>query len=213
MAGQHDVNQLLSGVAVGDPYHAFGITTTLPPSQLGRECRRKQAAFRQDKGNPLAVSQLANACADVLCDRVPMLVGKIVATASRLFEEVRQRADREQYTKLMQEWRDRDKQARIDRATSPDNKRRVLLLMSSFERVKRSEATPHADVRIAFQSAFGLTNNEAGYLMRAVGVRAAVNYKRTYIAQDGEFVLRIPTKTDGCTECPMCGYCWKPADA
>ena len=213
MAEQHDVNQLLSGVAGGDPYHAFGIITALSPSQLRRECRRKQAAFHQDKGNSLVVSQLANACADVLCDRVPVLAGEIVATASRLLEEVRQCADREQYTKLMQEWRDRDKQARIDRATTPENKRRALLLMSSFERVKRSEATPHADVRIAFQRAFGLTNNEAGYLMRAVGVRAAINYKRMYIAHDGEFGLRIPTNTENCTECPMCSYCWKPAGA
>ena len=107
-----------------------------------------------------------------------MLARGIVVIASRLLEEVRQRADRKQYTKLMQEWRDRDKQARIDCATTPENTRKALLLMSNFERVKRSEATPHADVRIAFQRAFGLTNNEAGYLMRAVGVRVATNYKR-----------------------------------
>ena len=123
--------------------------------------------------------------------------------------EVKQRTRQEQCVTLMKEWRDRDKHARIERVMTPENKQKASLLLFSFERVTRSEATPHADVRAVFQRAFGLTNNEAGYLMREVGVRVAMNYKRVYIAHVGESGLKVPTKTDGCTECPMCGYCWK----
>ncbi len=213
MASQFETNQLLTGVVAQDPHRAFGIVIALSPPQLRRECRRKQAVFHQDKGNSLAISQLANACADVLCERVPMLAGEIVATASRLLEEVSQRASEEQYNRLMQEWRDSDKQARIERVITPENKRKALLLMSSFEHVKRSEATPHADVRAMFQRVFGLSSREAGQLMREVGVRGATNYKRMYIAHDGELGLKIPAKTLGCTECPMCGYCWRSTDA
>ena len=154
------VNELLSGVAARDPYRAFGINATLPPPQLRRECRRKQAMFHQDRGNSLVVSQLANACADVLCDRVPMLEEGLVGTALELLREDRQRTGQEQWATLMKEWRDRDKRARIERVLTPANKEKASLLLASFERVKRSEATPHADVRAVFQRAFGLTNKE-----------------------------------------------------
>ena len=104
MASQDMVKELLSCVAAGDPYGAFGINDTLPPPQLRRECRRKQVVFHQDRGNLLVVSQLANACADVLCDRVPVLAEGFVGTARELLREVRQRTGQEQWAKLMTEW-------------------------------------------------------------------------------------------------------------
>ena len=209
MARQDLIERLLSGVTTGDPYTTIKVIWTLPPSQLKRECRRYQATFHQDRGNLLAVSQIANACADVICHRALVLSGEIVATAMELLQQVTQRVRQEQWAKIMQEWRDGDKQARIDRVTTPENNRKASLLLSSFERVKRSEATPHADVRSVFQRAFALTNHEAGWLMRAVGISSATNYKRLKVAIVDGIGLKIPTKTDGCAECPMCGYCWK----
>ena len=132
MAAQRDVNQLLSGVAIGDPHQEFGVCLTVPSLQLRRGCRRKQALSHQDKGIPSEVSQLANACADVLCGRVPMLGDETIETASRLLVEVRQRTEQAQYTKLMQEWRERDKQARIERVTTPEHKEKALLFIPAL---------------------------------------------------------------------------------
>ena len=209
MAGQDLIERLLSGVAARDPHRAFGVTAALSPSNLRRECRRNQALFHQDRGNALAVSQIANACADVMCDRVPVLSGEIVATAIDLLREIRQRTEQEQWAKLMQEWREGDKKARVDRVVTVENKRKAEVLLGTFERVPRSDASPAADVRAVFQRAFGVSNHEAGWLMKELGIRGIMNYKRLKVAIVDGIGLKIPAKTDGCTECPMCGYGWK----
>ena len=97
----------------------------------------RAAIFHEDKGNTTAISQLANGCADVLSGRQGALGEELVALASQLLQEIQQSKEQEQCVKLMQEWRERDKKARVDRVMTVDNKRKAEMLLGTFERVSR----------------------------------------------------------------------------
>ena len=122
MATQYQVDQLLRGVAGRNPFRAFGITNWLPPADLRRECRRQMAIYHEDKGNTTTISQLANGCADVICGRQRELGDALVASASQLLHELEQNRAEERYELLRQRWIEMDKQARIDRVMSVENK-------------------------------------------------------------------------------------------
>jgi hypothetical protein len=212
MAAQLETRQLLEGVVAGNPFQAFGISPLLPPAQLRRECRQRQANYHQDRGNPVSISQLANGCADVICGRAPMLTESLKIAAKPLLEDICKQQGHENYLRRLKEWVARDRQAHHDRITY-GNKGKAELLIGTFEHVSRSEASPIADVRQIFQRAFGLSSHEAGWVMKEVGIRSEANYKKIRVAIKDSTGLRIPTKTDGCSECPMCGYCWDSKSA
>jgi len=213
MASELETKQLLEGVVAGDPFQAFGVSPLLPLAQMRKECRHKQVTFHQDKGNPISISQLANGCADVICGRAPVLIESLKVAAKPLLEDIRKQQGHDNYLKRLKEWAARDKKAHYDRVTSNENKRKAELLVGTFEHVSRSEASPIADVRQIFQRAFGFSNHEAGWIMEKLGIRSVMNYKKVRIAIKGSSGLRMPTKTDGCSECPMCGYCWDSRSA
>ena len=62
-------------------------------------------------------------------------------------------------------------------------------------------------------SGVGLSCHEAGWVMKEVGIRSEANYRKIRVAIKDSTGLRIPMKTDGCSECPMCGYCWDSKSA
>ena len=206
MASELETKRLLEGIAAGNPFEEFGLSPMSPPAQLRREVRQKQALFHEDRGNPISISQLANGCADVICGRAPEITETLKATAKPVLLEIRKQRGRE----FLKEWAARDRQAHYDRVTSRENKRKAEMLLSTFELVPRSEATPFADVRQIFQRAFGLSNHEARWILKELGIRSAMNYKKIRVAINDSSGLKVLLKTVGCSECPVCGYCWKP---
>ena len=163
MASQRQVEQLLKGVVEQDLLQAFGISTCLSPAAHRQACRRSQAAFHQDKGNSRDISQIANGVADVLSGRQRRLEATVVALASQLLQELRQNRAKEEHAQLMQRWKELGRKRRIETVTTAENQRKATLLLDSFEKVRRSDATSHGDVRDAFKGAFGLTSIEAGF--------------------------------------------------
>ena len=208
MALESEIRQLLEGVVAGDPFQAFSLSILLPLAQMRRECRRKQMTFHQDKGNPISISQLANECACVICGRQAELTSCIKDTAKTLLSDMRRKQECDNFLKHLLEWRERDRQIHYDKVTSSENKRKAELLVGTFERVSRSDATAHADIRKIFQRAFGLSNNEAGWLMKEMGIQAVCNYKKIRVAIKDSHGLKVPAKSASCCECPLCGFCW-----
>ena len=214
MASQEQVEALLRGVVDYDLLKAFGITRSLSPAAYRQACRRNQAAFHQDRGNTRDISQIANAVAEVLSGRQRRLEASVIALASQLLQELRQNRAKEEFARLMERWKELDKQRRIERVTTAENQRRATLLLNSSERVARADATPHGDVKDVFKRAFGLSSIEAGILMWAVGMRGTTNSKRIYVAHDATSGLKIPTESEGCLQCPACMYILNaPAEA
>ena len=205
MASELETKRLLEGIVAGNPFQAFGLSPMTHSAQLRKEVRQRQASFHQDRGNPISTSQLANGCTDAICGRAYDITETLKATATPLLLEIRKQQGRD----ILKEWAARDRQAHYDRVTSSENKRKAEMLLSTFELVPRSEATPFADVRQIFQRAFGLSNHEAGWLVKELGIRSVINLKTIRVAINDSSGLKIPSKASGCSECPMCGYCWK----
>ena len=88
MASEHEVRRLLLGVVTGDIYGAFGLSRKLTQSELLRACRRIKVSVHADRGNRNEISQIANACAEVLTDRRPQLSDCIQNVARGLMVEV-----------------------------------------------------------------------------------------------------------------------------
>ena len=134
------------------------------------------------------------------------MVSDAIETTFKLLKEVLASRAHASYLNLMQQWKDDDRRDHIQRVTSSENIRKGQLLIQSFERVTRAEASSHAIVRAVFQRAFGFTNHEAGWLMKELGLKAAVNSKRISVAYLGPHGLKIRTTRGSCIECPLCGY-------
>ena len=166
---QEQTEQLLLGAAAGNPYRAFGFIGAVTPVQLRKGCRQKQAMFHPDKGGSLALSQLANGCADVLSGKATALGDDLITLASQLLQELQEGKEQEHYVKLIQEWRARDRKAHIDRVMTAENKRKAEMLLGTFEHVSRQEASRITEVRRVFQRALCLSNHEAGWIMQHVG--------------------------------------------
>ena len=116
---------------------------------------------------------------------------------------------------MIRGWMARDRKAHIDRVTTDEDKRKAEMLLGTFEHVSRQEASRITEVRRVFQRALCLSNHEAGWNMQHVGVDSIMNCKKVRIAVSvaARAGLKIPTQTEGCTQCPMCGYCWRPNNA
>ena len=104
---QEQTEQLLLGAAAGNPYRAFGFIGAVTPVQLRKGCRQNQAMFHPDKGGSLALSQLANGCADVLSGKATALGDDLITLASQLLKELQEGREQEHYVKLIREWRAR----------------------------------------------------------------------------------------------------------
>ena len=103
---------------------------------------------------------------------------------------------------------EQEKKDRYDRVVSQKNMEKAKILLGSFEKVSRSDASKHTDIRQLFKRAFALGNHEAGMLMKAIGIQSVMNYKRSRVAISGTSGLKVSTKTANSCECPACGFCW-----
>ena len=195
MASELETKRLLEGIVAGNPFQEFGLSPMTHSAQLRKEVRQRQASFHQDRGNPISISQPASGCADVISGRAYDITETLKATATPLLE-IRKQHGRD----ILKEWAARDRQAQYDRVTSSENKRKAEMLLSTFELVPRSEATPFADVRQIFQRAFGLSNHEAGWLVKELGIRSVINFKTIRVAINDSSGLKIPSKASGCSE-------------
>lgn len=189
MASDLDREQLLEGVVEGDPWKAFGLAYTLTLTELRRECRIKQSEFHQDKGNPTLISQLANDCASVICGRQHAVSHCLQIAAKIMLYDLR--ADYN--LKRKREWVEQEKKDRYDRVVSQSNVEKAKILLGSFEKVSRSDASKHTDIRQLFRRAFALGNHEAGILMKAIGIQSVMNYKRSRVAIFGTLGLKVST--------------------
>ena len=186
-ATEAEVEQLLEGALIGDAFRAFGLAYSLTREQLQSECRIYQSLFQQDKGNPITVSQIANACASVICGKDSRLSEGIMKDARVEFQELmkaqreRAKASRTEF-KPTYEFNCNDGNAfftklRHDRVTSPEMVSRAKGLVNTFEVVPRSQATPHTTVRKVFMRVLNLTSVECGWLMGKAGLRRINNSK------------------------------------
>ena len=164
MASDLDRERLLEGVVEGDPWKAFGLARTLTPAALRRECRIKQSEFHQDKGNPTLISQLANDCASVICGRQHAVSHCLQIAARIMLYDLRADCN----LKRKRERVEQEKKDRFDRVVSQNNVDKAKILLRSFEKVSRSDASKYMDIRQLFKRVFALGNHEAGMLMKAI---------------------------------------------
>ena len=135
MASQHDIEQLLIGILTCDIYHAFGVSRKPSKRDLESECRRVQKNFHTDRGNRTEVSQLANACAEVLTGKRPYLSECIKSVARCLFEEQHRTPSRtprgmDQPGKHENDWQERRRKAVYAKVTSQENYRRLRVSLT-----------------------------------------------------------------------------------
>jgi hypothetical protein len=175
---------LLKGVVARDPVRALQARN---PSDI----RRRQALFHPDKGGDVKLSQLANACADVLNGR-GRLSDAHVAIAQPLLKEWQRELD---------ELRDREwlEHRRIERAEAvaallPQ----VKLIVDGLERVKGREASKAADVKNLLRKRLALTRIEAGRLLTQLGVKRCAKAGRAVLSLNSK-CLRVPA--DRCCAC------------
>ena len=211
MASVDDIRQLLEGCVARNPFQAFGISSIAQIAEVRRECKQKQALYHQDKGNPVIISQLANACADSISGRSMLLDDGILASAESLLADLRAQEKQDAILKTLQEWRTRDRAAHFNKVVSAENVERGKLVLASFERVPRTDASAFVEVKLLFRRAFNLTPQEAGWLMGELGIKGHTNYKKVYVACEDKDGLKIPTaRTHISVQCPICSYCVHP---
>ena len=193
MASKGDVETLLQGALRGDPYGAFGLHRSLSEQQLKSECRRLQSMYHADRGNSTDVSQIANACASVLCGKDWELSDCIRDTARRSFQDLmRKQAPMSAKACCMN--------LIIDRVTSPKMVSQAELLVSTFDVVPRTQATPHSVVRKVLMRALNLTTVECGWLIEKAGLRRVTNSQGVKVTTTGQGGLKVPVDNK-CCEC------------
>ena len=84
------------------------------------------------------------------------MVSDAIETTFKLLKEVLASRAHASYLNLMQQWKDDDRRDHIQRVTSSENIRKGQLLIQSFERVTRAEASSHAIVRAVFSEGLWL---------------------------------------------------------
>ena len=200
MAGESEIEDLLLGISMGNPWIAFGISGSLSRCQLHRVCRQKMALFHQDRNNPVEISQMANIAAEVLCGRATRISSRTMEEASKLLNDIcRRRSNAHQQQK-----EEERKRKHLERVVSAEHIKRGEALIGSFEHVKRKEASTHADIRAVFRKCFQLNVNEAGWLMKELGIKSVVNSQKKNVASLGPRGLKIRTTKGNCIECPFC---------
>ena len=111
----------------------------------------------------------------------------------------------------LQDWRTRDRAAHFNKVVSAENMARGKLVLASFERVPRTDASAFVEVKLLFRRAFNLTPQEAGWLMGELGIKGHKKYKKVYVACEDKDGLKIPTaRTHISVQCPICSYCVHP---
>ncbi len=131
----------------------------------------------------MIISQLANAGADSISGRSMLLDDAILASAESLLADLRAQEKQDAILKTLQEWRTRDRAAHFNKVVSAENVERGKLVLASFERVPRTDASAFVEVmllfrnsafvemKLLFRRAFNLTPQEAGWLMGELGIK------------------------------------------
>jgi hypothetical protein len=180
------IGRLLLGVVDRDPARALGGGSL-------SDMRKRQAVFHPDKGGDVELSQLANACADVinrkswgLLDAHTELAKKHLANWHVVQNKINDQRRRE----VLREIRFNDVAALLPK---------VKLILDGLERVPGKDASKAVDVRNLLRKRLGLTREEACRLLAELGVKCYTTHGRTILSLNSR-CLRLPVN-----HCCACG--------
>ena len=100
-----------------------------------------------------------------------------LAVGQRMLTDLRAQEKQYEILKTLQEWRTRDRAAHFNKVVSAENERGKLVL-ASFERVPRTDASAFVDVKLLFRRASNLTPQEAGWLMDELDIKGHTTFKK-----------------------------------